>query len=520
MKQFFIAGLFLLLALNAFGQNENINVVKSSIFKDKKKHSSLAFSEDDGNGGVVTLRTYYGGFIPKLKGYYIEHFDKNLNLIKETELEVDKNYIKGILIDEGVVKLIEYNHNKKADKYEFNILSASLKDLDFKREELFALGEEEIKKYFGVVLGLFFINNGMNQMDSNALGDVSFSQNKNFIAFNFDIKNKDEETHRIFVYNRKFERVNEYEFKKDIKDRLFDYENVDVDDNDGSVYLLGKVFENKSRSTKKKGKANYHYELYKLNDEGQIKVSFRADDNFVGSLTTIRSNNKLSCVGFYGEKKDWRYKGVCRFDMNPETLEIEKKNFNAFSEQFILDKYGKKKEKELRNISYRGIFVQENGAIIMNAEEFFVTTHTYSSPNGGFNTRTIFHYNDIISTKMDANGKLVWARNINKAQTGTTFSSYTSTIDGDNVHFFINCSDKIKKLRNDRILFKQTKAKKSNLYAITIDGNGDFDYRSIVDDKDSEVTFFVNNGILSNEGKDIIFMGRKKKKKQLIKVSL
>ena len=54
---------------------------------------------------------------------------------------------------------------------------------------------------------------------------------------------------------------------------------------------------------------------------------------------------------------------------------------------------------------------------------------------------------------------------------------------------------------------------------ITIDSEGTYDYKSLIDDKDAEVPFRVGNGIydFSNE---IIFLGQRGRKKQLLKLTL
>ena len=122
---------------------------------------------------------------------------------------------------------------------------------------------------------------------------------------------------------------------------------------------------------------------------------------------------------------------------------------------------------------------------------------------------------------MDYSGNLVWARNINKRQLlkdDQGFISYSCTAKDNDIYFFINTADKVKKIRKDRIQFKQVSKNKSNLNVIRINEKGDFDFKEILDDKENEVPFMVSNGAPTNNS--IYFIGRKGKKKQLLKVTL
>ena len=99
--------------------------------------------------------------------------------------------------------------------------------------------------------------------------------------------------------------------------------------------------------------------------------------------------------------------------------------------------------------------------------------------------------------------------------------SFSSTVVNNDTYIFINCSDKIKKLRNDRLLFKGASIKKSNLYVIKIDQEGNYSYKNIVGHKDSDVAFYVRQGIsASPEGDEMVFIGRKNSKKQFLKLSI
>ena len=294
-----------------------------------------------------------------------------------------------------------------------------------------------------MVFAITFSN--ISQYDGNHSGKVVMSKNDNYFVINFDINNKDKETHKIFVYNNNFEKVFEQRIEKNIKDKYFDCNSIDIDDENGTVYFLGKSFENKSRRTKKKGKANYHFELFKVDAKGLKNISFKHADKFISSLELVKTNNRLACVGFYGKKDESKINGACLFNLNPESLKMETTKFNPFTETFLTDKYGnskrkkkKSKKKGLKNIDFKSVFVLDNGDININAEEYSITTHSQMTSGGGMRTYTVYHFDDIISLKMNKDGDLLWARNINKRQVGLANSSYTSIPVGDDSYFFIN----------------------------------------------------------------------------------
>ncbi|MFI1745046.1 hypothetical protein [Thalassobellus sediminis] len=518
--------LFILFLFTCNIYSQDVSMVKSEIFKDSKKNSSLLFSLEDSNGEIITIRSYRGGMMQKLKGYYIQHFDTNLRLLKEVEYDVEDNHIKNAFIKDGQLHLIEFDYKKKEDRIVFNSVSANLDDLKFSKKELISFSEDNMQKYFGAIFFPFFGSN-LSQVDRDHMGEVVLSANKAFFVINFDFKDKDKETHKVFVFNSDFEKVFEKLIKKDIKDMLFEYNSIDVDGKDGTVYFLGKSFENDSRRTKKKGKANYHFELFKVNAEGQQQVSFKNADKFISSLELIKGEDRLACVGFYGKKDEFRSNGVCLFNLNSESLEMENQKFTAFSEEFMTDKYGdkenkkkRKKEKGVRNIDFKGVYIMENGDIVVNAEEFYITVYTSMSSTGAMTTRTVYHFDDIISLRLDKDGGLKWARNINKAQTGFANSSFTSIPVGESSYFFINCSDNIKKLSQDRIAFRQTNAKKSNLYMISINKDGAIDFKKLIDDKDSKVYYKVNDGVINLNKQTVTLSGKKKKNTRILKIKI
>jgi len=492
------------------------SVLKSDVFKDEYKYSLISLVEDDGNNGVFIARIYGGGVFSSGGGYYFEHYDSNLKLIKEYEYEMKRSEfekygsILGVIMNGDQVSLIEFVYNTKEKAFVCSALTSSIEKFNFVKKELFRIANEDIMKaqWFGT-----------NEFDGDSGTNFIVNEDKTAFAITIDIKDRNTETHKVFLFDNKLNKKIDYDFKRDVKDKKFKYENIDVSKDGNNLYLLGKVYTDEKKKKKEGGK--YQYELTKISSVGQMTQVFDTDEHFSGSLKTIVFEDKLVCIGFYSDRKDYRFKGISYFELDPITLAIRKSKYNPFTEQFMIDKYGKSNDNELKNLSFRGIMVTQQNEIVFNAEEYYMTSQYYMSPNGGGYSSYTYHYDDIVSAKIATDGGIIWARNINKRQAtagDNSYISYTSTVKGNDTYFFINTGEKVKKLSNSRIQFGQTSTKKSNLNVIRITPDGNFDFQEILDDKDSEVPFMVSDGAISKNS--VYFIGRKGKKKQILKVTL
>ena len=519
--------LFFLLLSTLSLQGQEVQIDKSEIFKDRKTNSKLEFAVEDADGGLVTVRSYASGLSGRTKGYYIDHYDRDLRLKKNLDYPVKDVKVKNAYIKNGILYLIQLEANKKAKRFAYSVAQYNLTDYRISTSQLLNFPPGKAEQYFGKgIYGWLITSKGE---DDNHLGSVKLSKNNRYFAINIDIQDKKREVHKIYVYDTDLNPVFEQTLRKNVADRLFDYNTFEIDDDDGSIYFLGKAYPDGRRKKKRKDKANYHFELTRVDTEGESTVRLESGENFIESMQVVLEGDQVVCVGFYGENQEELLHGVCAFDLDNETLEIQSSSFSPFTDQFLTDKYGerkrrkkKAKRKGLRNIVFRNIEVLENGDISLNAEEYIVTTRMVQTGVGAGNlhTETIYLFNDIIALRLNQDRSLKWARTINKSQEGLDITSYTSLSVDESTYIFINCSDRIKRLRNDRIEFKDTSAKRSNLYMIHIDEKGDFDYQSIVDDKDSKVYYKVDSGIPNPLKRTVILVGDRKKKGRILRVTI
>jgi len=135
--------------------------------------------------------------------------------------------------------------------------------------------------------------------------------------------------------------------------------------------------------------------------------------------------------------------------------------------------------------------------MILNVEEDNRVVRAGAGAGAGINgamgtisSSATFNFDDIVIAKLNYDGAMIWARNINKKQSttddDTSYLSYTSTIKNDKTYFFINTKNKIEKLKNDRIEFGQIRKNKFNLNVIEVNSSGNFNFHEILDDEQNE----------------------------------
>ena len=106
-----------------------------------------------------------------------------------------------------------------------------------------------------------------------------------------------------------------------------------------------------------------------------------------------------------------------------------------------LSERGKKKleEKEeegelaLSNLYMRRVHLLDDGSIVLAGEIFYITYRTDSKGN----TRTVYHYDDVILVKINADGELGWVQKFPKRSTSESFklmvsANYTYVLFSDN----------------------------------------------------------------------------------------
>ncbi len=501
---------FLLILFVFCGHAQQIpfKLLKSELFTDEfSGGSQIKLAEDDGQGGLLVVRSFFGGNFSFARGYYFEKYDAQLKLLKaqayDMEYRTSQDYSKvfGIFNDGAAVHLVEICYDKKLQACVCTAHNISTEDFKGERKELFRLTNAEMEQYGFVNLRDFV--------------GISFAVNRDKSAFAISLELASRKSGKIktFIFDKELNKITEQYFDTGLKENDFILQSLDLSADGKTAYLLGKAYTKALK--KKEDGGRYEFQLIAIDALGQKTQAYETGEHFVESLKVVAIEDKLACLGFYSDKKDNRYKGICYLAIDPASLQLTKTVYNPFTAQFFADKYGDEKQKDLKNLKFRSLLLAKNKDLIFNAEEYF---ESGGSAPGHANT-TAYHYDDIVCARLNPDGELVWARNINKRQTADSdvHVSYSSMVKDDDTYFFINAAEKIKKISNDRIEFKGASKNRSDLNAIRISKDGLLDYQELLDNEMSAVSFMVSSG--ANSGNSQYFIGWKGKNKQLLKIT-
>lgn len=532
---------FIFITSFLFAQNIPFKTQKGEVFKDDYKESDIILAEEYKENEFIIVRSFQSG-ISTSRGFYIEKYDELLNKISDFEFRIDHplhekySNVIGVFRNQFDLYIIEIFYDLKSKNF---ICIANVIDDKYNttKKELFRLNKDEIKG-FGLQnlfykkddldvmkpdLGVFeletplsydFFSSKKSKVNHNTGRSeliMKVNNDKTFFAIGLSYKYRKTDYLKFYLFNKDLETKFNKTFSN-TEDNIV-YQNIEI--NNDALFLTQKIYSSEFNQKKDGGK--YNYEIIKITENEVTTQKIDVQNHYVSSLRTYSHNDKIYSFGFYSDEKDYRYTGVCFFELDAKSLSLNKSKYNLFNEQFISDKYGKITDKDLKNIELKSVFFNNN-EILINAEEVY-----FFSSNGVGGSSSCYGFDDIISVKLNFEGNLEFARNINKKQCSASFedipyASYSSFFLNNKNYIFINSKDEIKKLSNDRIEFRGVGRNRSNLNVITIDEKGDFEFNEILDDESNEVPFMVSKGFVIDNS--IFFLGRKRKEKQLLKVTL
>ncbi|WP_222982886.1 hypothetical protein [Flagellimonas meishanensis] len=508
---------FLLLFLAIWGiaaQNMPVSYDFGEKYSDRYRYSNLLTLEEDGAGGYILVRAYYQGLILRPKGYLIERYNDKLELMEEYNYKLKGlDFVDGFFKN-GQLNLLFLNYNYNNGQYEYWVHTSPIIAFNFKAKKLLSIASEEVED----PVGKNYYNRNFSRGFSTA---VLFNETKTGFIISTHHKRGKTDKHMIHVYDTGLNKKFEHDFSNEIEEKNYAFENVTFSQDLQTAYIVGKAYFKKKRFSVDERK--FQYELVKVSQNANSTQSFVDPGKYPEALYPIWLKNRLVCVGFYADRKDNRYNGIAYFDVNPASLEVNSKRYNPFSEQFMEDKFGREEEKVIKNLVFKGIEVTENQDILFNAEEYFVTTGLEVTGAGQRVKIERFHHNDIVSIKLESNGEMIWARNINKTevtQGDGAYASYSSFCKNGKTYFFIcTAADNPQLINNERLIFKQGLTRNRNVFLISLDEQGKMGYEKIIDSQEARLPLMVSKPLKNDTDDNMLFYAKRAGKKQLVKVA-
>ena len=506
--------LFLVSFGAAHGQEPAVKYTLGDDYNDRYKYSTVLNISDSGANSTVLVRTYYGGMILRPKGYFIEVYDKDLNLIADHNYKYSGKHMIDGFVKNGQLYLLELVYNWDAEAYEYKVHQSPLSDFNFTEKTLLSIPSKEVANPVAV-------NKFSRNFDNGFSTSVIFDDKKTAFAISVSHRKGSKRAYSLYLYGTDLKQHLKQDFSTQIETKNYAFENIAVSKDLSTVYLMGKAYFRKRRMEAKERR--FQYELVQLRQDGYKIQEFNEPGRFPESLKPLITEAGLSIIGFYADRKDKRYNGLVYFEVDPASLNIRSKKYNAFSAQFMLDKFGREGSSEIKNLIFKDVHITPTNDILFSAEEYFVTTGQAKNTTCASVRTERYHYNDIVCAKLDANGTMQWARNINKAevtQGDAAYASYTAFGKGSSMYFFINSGENPQKIGKNRILFKQGYSRYPNMFVIQLDADGEMSYKKLIDDKEVRLPIMVSKPLIGSEANEILFYAKRGNRKQLVKVAI
>jgi hypothetical protein len=209
-------------------------------YNDRYKYSNLVSISEDGTGGTVLVRSYYTGMILKPKGYFIEHYNKDLELVSEYNYKLKgPDLIEGYLKN-GQLYLLFLDYNFETMSYDYIVHRSPISDFNFTQEKLLSIRSDQVKQPYD---RNYYNRNFSSGFTTTAL----FNDDKSAFIISTHFKKGKINKHNIYLFNASLKKIFDQDFSKEIEDKNYAFENIVVSPNMERAYIIGKAYFKKKR---------------------------------------------------------------------------------------------------------------------------------------------------------------------------------------------------------------------------------------------------------------------------------
>ena len=354
-----------------------------------------------------------------------------------------------------------------------------------------------------------------------------------FAAIGVEVDMKtDAQIFHMVTYNQNLEPVWKQNLDIPYKENRYELVQVEVDDNN-RIFMLFKIILNKDQQKQKNlPNADYYFSL--------LQLSENQDDDYLETVLNIEDKNlynmwldvkakpgKIFLTGLYFNKKgDLKPKGVYFTEFEKDSIKPHSIKIQPFSDDFVPDFETESPlteitdgEPEIKLIDL--VRTPDNGYYLLGEYILINETCMPDFRSSLMSCNYNYYYNDIFVFKFDSTGSLQRKLRIPKKQftrnDGAVHSSFAYAILKNNLVLFYNDHPKNLKPRNPANLTFMTDPKKSDLAAVTIDGNGLVDKQFIINN-DKRKTWCKPSIFFNKNGESIIMFSEKGRLFQSIEI--
>jgi hypothetical protein len=351
---------------------------------------------------------------------------------------------------------------------------------------------------------------------------LSQDSSKLLIYYLTPFKRMENEKFRFMIFDtHTIEKIAEKEIILPKKDKDFYISDMQLTP-DNKVYLLAKEYYEKSEKKNKTYKdPKYYYTFYQYDlngdDEETGEYKIELEKKFINDLAFEFVDDQIVVSGFYGLKNSQDISGIFYMRLNRLTGDTKAEDVYEFPKEFVAEFYTQKqvdkadkkgKDLEVPRMVFRSFIVEDDGSALLVAEQHYIIERCYTDSRGNVRCVYYYYYNDIIVTRVNADGEIEWCIKIPKKSVDTVGGYYLGYLMGetdDYLYFFFN--DHLENANtNDPVKVKQLGSlKKSAVVMVTVDKKGNAEKEMLYSQEKSKQFFRPRVSAQFEGTKDMIF---------------
>ena len=287
-KNLFLLVSFVLMGMAVNSQKMPVSYDFGEKYRDRYRYSNLVTIDEDDSGGYILVRAYYQGLILKPKGYLIEKYNSDLELVSEYNYKLKGlDFVNGFLKN-GQLNLLFLNYNEGSRSYEYWVHTSPIIDFNFKEKKLLSIASEPVND----PVGKNYYNRDFSRGFTTA---ILFDEDKKGFVISTHHKRGKSNKHMIHMFDTALNKKFEYDFSDEIEEKNYAFENIAFSSDLKTAYIVGKAYFKKRRFRVDERK--FQYELIKVSQYGYKSQSFVDPGKYPEALYPVLVQDKLVCVG-------------------------------------------------------------------------------------------------------------------------------------------------------------------------------------------------------------------------------